>query len=166
MQNNVNQRLNLHNYVNRQFTDHVSHISTQMGSGRQHDLAAWSSSECPRLTSCRLLGRNGGVAPQCRISRPDRVALDEPQIVELRMVADFGARGTGGEIKMFPPPAHHGELEKWEDWSLQLKRYVGLLKPLAKRKMDDVEGSHRVTADDLSETFDMQQTGAQSNQLL
>ncbi|OLP84998.1 hypothetical protein AK812_SmicGene34069 [Symbiodinium microadriaticum] len=98
--------------------------------------------------------------------RPDRVALDEPQIVELRMVADLGARGTGGEIKMFPPPAHHGELEKWEDWSLQLKPYVGLLRPLAKRKMDDVEGSQRVTADDLSEAFDMQQTGAQSNQLL
>ena len=94
------------------------------------------------------------------------MALDEPQIVELRMVADLGARGTGGEIKMFPPPAHHGELEKWEDWSLQLKPYVGLLRPLAKRKMDDVEGSQRVTADDLSEAFDMQQTGAQSNQLL
>ena len=34
---------------------------------------------------------------------------------------DFGVRGIGGEIKLFPPPTYHGELEKWEDWSCQLK---------------------------------------------
>ena len=60
----VNQRLKLDNFVNRQFSDHVSHISTQMGSVRQHELAAWSSSECPKMTSCRLLGRNSAVGPQ------------------------------------------------------------------------------------------------------
>ena len=31
---------------------------------------------------------------------------------------------------------------RWEDWSWQLKRYVGLYKPLAKLLMDDVEGSN------------------------
>ena len=45
---------------------------------------------------------------------------------------DFGARGIGREIKLFPPPLYHGELDKWDDWSWQLKRYVGLYKPLAK----------------------------------
>ena len=59
---------------------------------------------------------------------------------------------------------HYGELEKWEDWSWQLKRYVGLYKPFAKRMMDDVEASQGVTADDLSEAFDVQQTGTQNNQ--
>ena len=38
---------------------------------------------------------------------------------------DFGARGIGGEIKLFPPPLYLGELDKWDDWSWQLKRYVG-----------------------------------------
>ena len=33
-------------------------------------------------------------------------------------------------------------VEKWEDWSWQLKRYVGLYKPRAKLLMDDVEGSN------------------------
>ena len=37
---------------------------------------------------------------------------------------DFGVRGIGGEIKLFPPPVYHGELDKWDDWSWQLKRYV------------------------------------------
>ena len=46
---------------------------------------------------------------------------------------------------MFPPPVYHGELEKWEDWSWQLKRYVGLHKPLAKLLMDDAEGSLMMT---------------------
>ena len=30
---------------------------------------------------------------------------------------DFGNRGIGGEIKLFPPPTYHGELDKWDDWS-------------------------------------------------
>ena len=81
----VNQRLKLDNFVNRQFSDHVSHISTQMGSGRQHELAAWSSSECPKMTSCRLLGRNRGVVSHLHIatSWPDRVPPDEPQIANV-----------------------------------------------------------------------------------
>ena len=78
---------------------------------------------------------------------------------------DFGVRGTGGEIKLFPPPVYHGELQKWEDWSWQLKRYVGLYKPIAKMMMDDVEGSNRVMNDDLCEAFDVQQTRSQNNQL-
>ena len=40
---------------------------------------------------------------------------------------------------MFPPPVYHGELEKWEDWSWQLKRYIGLCKPIANLMMDDVK---------------------------
>ena len=51
---------------------------------------------------------------------------------------DFGVRGIGGEIELFPPPVYRGELEKWEDSSWQLKRYVGLYKPVAKHLMDDV----------------------------
>ncbi|CAE7877537.1 unnamed protein product, partial [Symbiodinium necroappetens] len=47
--------------------------------------------------------------------------------------------GLGGEIKLFPPPMYNGELEKWEDWSWQLKRYVGLYKPGVKLMMDGVE---------------------------
>ena len=61
---------------------------------------------------------------------------------------------------------HHTELGTWEDWSWQLRRYVRLYKPFAKRMMDDVEGSQRVNADDLSEAFDVQQTGAQNSELL
>ena len=26
---------------------------------------------------------------------------------------DFGVRGIGGELKLFPPPLYHGELENW-----------------------------------------------------
>ena len=43
--------------------------------------------------------------------------------------------------RRFHLPTYHGELEKREDWSWQLKRYVGLHKPVAKQMMDDVEGS-------------------------
>ena len=28
---------------------------------------------------------------------------------------EFGNRGIGGEIKLFPPPVYRGDLEKWED---------------------------------------------------
>ena len=59
---------------------------------------------------------------------------------------------------------YHGELEKWEDLSWQLKRYVGLYKPVAKQMMDDVEGAHRVITDDLCEALDAEQTSSQNNQ--
>ena len=52
---------------------------------------------------------------------------------------DVGTEGLEERPKLFPPPAYHGELEKWEGWSRQLKRYVGLYKPVATRMMDDVE---------------------------
>ena len=78
---------------------------------------------------------------------------------------EFGTRGIGGEIKLFPPPVYHGELEKWEDWSWQLKRYVGLYKPLAKLLMDDVEGSNVAITDDLCEAFNVQQSRTQNDQL-
>ena len=79
---------------------------------------------------------------------------------------DFGVRGIGGEIKLFPPPPYHGELDKWDDWSWQLKRYVGLYKPLAKLLMDEVEiASNKVITDQLCEAFDVQQTQTQNNQL-
>ena len=78
---------------------------------------------------------------------------------------EFGTRGIGGEIKLFPPPVYHGELEKWEDWSWQLKRYVGLYKPLAKLLMDDVEGSNVPITDDLCEAFNVQQNRTQNDQL-
>ena len=78
---------------------------------------------------------------------------------------EFGLRGIGGEIKRFPPAVYHGELEKWEDWSWQLKRYVGLYKPLAKLLMDDVEGSNRTITDDLCEAFNVQQNRMQNDQL-
>ena len=79
---------------------------------------------------------------------------------------DFGVRGIGGEIKLFPPPPYHGELDKWDDWSWQLKRYVGLCKPLAKLLMDEVEtASNKVITDQLCEAFDVQQTQTQNNQL-
>ena len=61
---------------------------------------------------------------------------------------DFAVRGIAGEIKLFPPPVCHGELEQWEDLQWQLKRCVGLHRPFAMRMMDDVEGSQRMTADD------------------
>ena len=79
---------------------------------------------------------------------------------------DFGNRGIGGEIKLFPPPTYHGELDKWDDWSWQLKRYVGLYKPLAKMLMDEVElAPTKVITDGLCEAFDVQQTTTQNNQM-
>ena len=39
-------------------------------------------------------------------------------------------------FQIVPLPVYHGELEKWEDGSRQLKRYVGLHKPIAKMMMD------------------------------
>ena len=42
---------------------------------------------------------------------------------------------------------NHGELDKWDDLSWQLKRYVGLYKPLAK-----------IVTDGLCEAYDVQQT--------
>ena len=60
-------------------------------------------------------------------------------------------------------PPYHGELDKWDDWSWQLKRYVGLYKPLV---MDEVELSPtKVITDGLCEAFDVQQTTTQNNQL-
>ena len=80
---------------------------------------------------------------------------------------DFGVRGIGGEIKLFPPPTHHGELDKWDDWSWQLKRYVGLYKPLAKTLMDEIEvNAQKVVTDSLCEACDVQQTSSQNNCLL
>ena len=79
----------------------------------------------------------------------------------------FGVRGVGGEIKLFPPPVYHGELDKWDDWSWQLKRYVGLYQPLAKTMMDEIEtNAQKVVTDSLCEAYDVQQTGTQNNQLL
>eukprot|EP00439_Symbiodinium_sp_Y106_P082978 s159_g22.t1 len=79
---------------------------------------------------------------------------------------DFGVKGIGGEIKLFPPPVYHGELDKWDDWSWQLKRYVGLYKPLAKTIMDEIEtNAQKVVTDSLCEAYDVQQTGTQNNQL-
>ena len=79
---------------------------------------------------------------------------------------DFGARGIGGEIQLFPPPQYHGELDKWDDWSWQLKRYVGLYKPLAKMLMDEIETNPtKIVTDGLCEAYDVQQTQTQNNQL-
>ena len=79
---------------------------------------------------------------------------------------DFGTRGIGGEIKLFPPPVYYGELDKWDDWSWQLKRYVGLYKPLAKTLMDEIEvNAQQVVTDSLCEAYDVQQTSPQNNQL-
>eukprot|EP00439_Symbiodinium_sp_Y106_P069965 s5116_g12.t1 len=79
---------------------------------------------------------------------------------------DFGARGIGGEIKLFPPPLYHGELDKWDDWSWQLKRYIGLYKPLAKTLKDEIEvNAQKVVTDSLCEAYDVQQTSSQNNQL-
>ena len=61
---------------------------------------------------------------------------------------------------------YHGELDKWDDWSWQLKRYVGLYKPLAKTMIDEIEtNAQKVVTDSLREAFDVQQTGTQNNQL-
>ena len=79
---------------------------------------------------------------------------------------DFGVRGIGGEMKLFPPPVYHGELEKWEDWPWQLKRYVGLHKPMAKTLMDEIGfNAHKEVTDGLCEAYDVQQTRTQNNQL-
>ena len=79
---------------------------------------------------------------------------------------DFGVRGIGGEIKLFPPPVYHGELDKWDDWSWQLERYVGLYKPLAKTMMDEIEtNAQKVVTDSLCEAYVVQQTGTKNNQL-
>ena len=79
---------------------------------------------------------------------------------------DFGVRGIGGEIKLFPPPTNHGELDKWDDWSWQLKRYVGLYKPPAKTLMDEIEvNAQKVVTDSLCVAYDVQQTSSQNNQL-
>ena len=79
---------------------------------------------------------------------------------------DFGVRGIGGKIKLFPPPTYHGELDKWDDWSWQLKRYVGLYKPLAKTLMDEIMvNAQKVVTDGLYEAYDVQQTSSQNNQL-
>ena len=76
---------------------------------------------------------------------------------------DFGVRGIGGEIKLFPPPVYHGELDKWDDWSWQLKRYVGLYKPLAKTLMDEIEvNAQKVVTDGLCEAYDVQQASSQT----
>ena len=72
----------------------------------------------------------------------------------------------GGEIKLFPPPVYHGELDKWDDWSWQLERYVGLYKPLAKTMMDEIEtNAQKVVTDSLCEAYVVQQTGTKNNQL-
>eukprot|EP00439_Symbiodinium_sp_Y106_P064462 s3510_g10.t1 len=80
---------------------------------------------------------------------------------------DFGARGIGGEIKLFPPPLYQGELNKWDDWSWQLKRYVGLYQPLTKTLMDEIETNPtKIVTDGLCEAYDVQQqTQTQNNQL-
>ena len=78
---------------------------------------------------------------------------------------ESGTRGTGGEIKLFPPPVYHGELEKWEGWSWQLKRHVGLYKPLTKLLMDDVEGPNRTITGDLREAFNVRQNRTQNDEL-
>ena len=79
---------------------------------------------------------------------------------------EFGVRGIGGEIKLFPPPTYHGELDKWDNWSWQLKIYVGLYKPLAKTLMDEVElNAQKVVTDSLCEAYDVQQIQTQNNQL-
>ena len=50
--------------------------------------------------------------------------------------------------------------------SWQLKRHVGLYKPLAKTMMDEIEtNAQKVVTDSLCEAYDVQQTGAQNNQL-
>ncbi|CAE7295848.1 unnamed protein product [Symbiodinium sp. CCMP2456] len=51
------------------------------------------------------------------------------------------SRGSGGEIKLFPPPVFKGEHDKWEDWSWQSKAYVALYKPVAQELMDRIQGS-------------------------
>ena len=43
----------------------------------------------------------------------------------------------------YPLPTDNGEIDRWEDWSWQLKRYVGLYKPLAKVQSDDGEDPER-----------------------
>ena len=54
----------------------------------------------------------------------------------------------------------NGKTRSW-----QLKRYVGLYKPLDKLLMDDVEGSNVAITDDLCEAFNVQQNRTQNDQL-
>ena len=51
-------------------------------------------------------------------------------------VKENGLRSERNRFQIVPLPVYHGELEKWEDGSRQLKRYVGLHKPIAKMMMD------------------------------
>ena len=85
-------------------------------------------------------------------------------VAELRFLRQARLeKKIGGEIKLFPPPTYHGELD---DWSWRLKRYVGLCKPLAKTMMDEIEtNAQKVVTDSLCEAYDVQQTGTQNNQL-
>ena len=62
---------------------------------------------------------------------------------------DFGTRSIGEEIKLFPPPNYRGEIEKWEGWRWQLKRYVPLHKPVAKLLIDEVESCNKEISDEL-----------------
>ena len=52
---------------------------------------------------------------------------------------------------MFPPPTYNGEIDKWEEWSWQLKRYAGLYKPLAYVLMDEAETTPEKIIDELQE---------------
>ena len=84
------------------------------------------------------------------------------------MVAELRLWNQGNNLisPPIPPPTYHGELDKWDDWSWQLKRYVGLYKPLAKTMMDEIEtNAQKVVTDSLREAYDVQQTGTQNNQL-
>ena len=56
---------------------------------------------------------------------------------------NFGTGRIGREMKLFPLPTYHGELEKWEDWSWQLTRYFGLYKPVAKHGDREASDSGR-----------------------
>ena len=79
---------------------------------------------------------------------------------------NFGARGIGGEFKLFPSPLYHGELDKQDDWSWQLKRYEGLYQALVKTLMDEIEiNSAKIDMDRLYEAYDVQQMQIQNNQL-
>ena len=70
----------------------------------------------------------------------------EPYIARMAVFGDF--QGLGGEIKLFPPPVYHGESEKWEDWSWQLKSYVALYKPMALEIMGRLEGASVPSTDE------------------
>eukprot|EP00439_Symbiodinium_sp_Y106_P057384 s2030_g8.t1 len=61
----------------------------------------------------------------------------------------------GGEIKLFPPPVYHGELEKWEDWSTVDFAIHPDMFGNRFLLMDDVEGSNVAITDDLCEAFNV-----------